>query len=99
MIDPVTVALEGVPPLRWAYEDVATPYEPYLGKEDCKMDCTTAGPDGYMDLVFKFDTPELVMAIGECEDGDCLILTLTGNFFDGRAIAGEDVVWILDKQK
>jgi hypothetical protein len=98
-IDPETVALVGVPPLRWAYEDVATPFVPYLGKEDCKLDCTTAGPDGYMDLVFKFETLALVEAIGDCEDGQCLVLSLTGNFFDGRAIMGEDVVWILAKKK
>ena len=98
-INPESVALMGVPPLRWAYEDVATPYEPYLGKEDCKLDCTTAGPDGYMDLVFKFETLALVEAIGDCEDGQCLVLSLTGNFFDGRAIMGEDVVWILAKKK
>jgi hypothetical protein len=41
----------------------------------------------------------LVEAIGDCEDGQCLVLSLTGNFFDGRAIMGEDVVWILAKKK
>ena len=29
-IDIPTVKLEGVAPLRWAYKDVATPFEPFL---------------------------------------------------------------------
>lgn len=97
-IDPASLALMGVAPLRWAWEDVATPFEPWLGKSDCHEDCTEAGPDGYMDLTVKFDAQEVVAALGELEDGDCLVLTLTGNFLDGRAIAGEDVVLILKKK-
>lgn len=32
-IDPSTVRLEGVAPLRFNFEDVATPFEPFTGKE------------------------------------------------------------------
>jgi hypothetical protein len=91
-IDPGSVRLEGVAPLRWAWEDVATPFEPWLGKADCLEDCTEAGPDGYMDLTLKFKKREVVAALGAVADEACLVLKLTGNFFDLRAIEGEDVV-------
>ena len=61
-IDPVTVTLAGASPLRWDWEDVATPFEPYTGKGDC-LDCNTIGPDGYLDLTLKFDTQGLLAAI------------------------------------
>jgi hypothetical protein len=99
-IDPASVRLEGVAPMRWALEDVATPYEPYIGKEDC-FDCTTEGPDGYLDLTLKFGMQEVVAALGDVNDGDCLVLTLTGNLMEeygGIAIVGEDVVTILKKE-
>jgi hypothetical protein len=101
-IDPASVELEGVSPLRWAWEDVATPFEPFLGKEDCFADCTEEGPDGYLDLTLKFEAQEVVAALGEVEDGDCLVLHLTGNLMEeyhGGPFVGEDVVWILKKGK
>jgi len=97
-IDPATVLLEGVYPLRWAWEDVATPFEPYAEKEDC-MDCNEYGPDGYTDFTLKFNKQEIIAAFGEVEDGDCLVLTLQGELFDGTPIYGEDVVKILKKGK
>jgi len=97
-IDPATVLLEGVSPLRWAWEDVATPFEPYTGKEDC-TDCNTEGRDGYTDLTLKFSKQEIIAEFGEVEDGDCLVLTLQGELFGGTPIYGEDVVKILKKGK
>jgi hypothetical protein len=96
-IDPASVELTGVAPLRWAFEDVATPYEPYVGKQDA-FDCTTAGPDGFTDLTFKFNAQEVVAALGDVSDGDVLVLPLNGNLkeeFGGFAFYGEDVVVIL----
>jgi hypothetical protein len=98
-IDPASVALEGVSPLRWSEEDVATPYEPFIGKEDC-MDCSEERSDGFKDLTLKFDMQAIVEAIGEVDHGQCLVLTLTGNLkeeFDGTDIMGEDVVRIIKK--
>jgi hypothetical protein len=89
-----------VSPLRWAMEDVATSYVPN-GEEACYA-CTEEGPDGFMDLTLKFSMQEIVAAIGEVSDGDCLILTLTGNLMEeagGTAIIGEDVVKIIKKLK
>jgi hypothetical protein len=100
-IDPASVMLEGVAPLRWAYEDVATPYEPYLGKED-PYDCTTEGADGYLDLTLKYESQEIAAALGEVADGDVIVVTVNGNLMEeygGTPIFGEDVIVILQKGK
>jgi len=52
-----------------------------------------------MDLVFKFDKQELIAAIGEVEDGDCVELFLTGSLFDETDITGSDWMKIIDKGK
>jgi len=99
-VDPDTVRLEGVPPLRWALADVATPVEPFIGKVDCDLDCNDLCYDGFDDLVFNFDTQEVVAALGPVEDGDCLALELTGELkveLGATPIVGEDVVIILKK--
>jgi hypothetical protein len=95
-VDAATVRLAGVAPLRWAVEDVATPYEPWNYKVG-KMDCTAAGPDGYTDLTLKFNAAEVMAALGDVSDGDVLVIQLTGNLLDGRAIAGLDVVVMIKK--
>jgi hypothetical protein len=99
-IDVATVMLEGMSPIRSSYEDVATPFQPFLGKEDCFEDCEEVYPDGYTDLTLKFEAQEFVAALGPVNDGDCLVLTLTGNLkeeFGGTPILGEDVVLMLVK--
>jgi hypothetical protein len=99
-VDPAAVLLEGVSPLRWTLEDVATPYNG-AAKSNC-LDCTEEGPDGEIDLVLMFDMQEVVYALGgvELEDGQVLVLSLTGKFyeeFSGTPIRGEDIVTILKK--
>jgi hypothetical protein len=96
-LDPASVMLEGVAPLRWAWEDVATPFEPLFGREDCFEDCTQEGADGYLDLTVKFDAQEVVAAIGEVQDGDCLRLRVTAQDVEGYTWVVEDVVWIKAK--
>lgn len=98
-VDPSTVLLQGVGPLRWALEDVATPFEPFTGKEDCFEDCTTEGPDGYFDLTLKFDRQAVVAALGDVGDGECLVLELTGSLYNSNSFTGEDVVLIRKKGK
>ena len=103
-VDPATVKLEGVAPLRWAIEDIATP----------SVECNTFLPDGYLDLTLKFDTQEILgklnlftsdlvdeseIVLNDLEDGDCLTLTLTGYLYDGTPILGEDTVLIIKKGK
>ena len=55
-IDPSTVMLEGVAPIRYNYEDVATPFD--IDPELC--DCHELGPDGWMDMTLKFKTQDIV---------------------------------------
>jgi hypothetical protein len=101
-IDPVTVQLTleglgvGVAPLRWSYEDVATPYEgePCSGHD-------LAG-DGYLDLTLKFSRQEVKETLGldAFSDRDVVILILTGNLmeeFNGSPIRGQDCIVILHK--
>lgn len=92
-VDPDTVTLEGVAPLRSAVEDVATPFEPFTGKQE-RDDCTSDGADGIRDLTLKFDTEEVRSAIGPVSRGEVHVLTLRGALDDGTEIIGEDVVWI-----
>jgi hypothetical protein len=94
-VDPTTTRVNGVSPLRWALEDVATPYNGAFFEG--AMDCTEAGPDGFDDLVLFFDTQEVVGAIGFVSDGEVLELTVTGNLWDWTPIEGYDFVVIKKK--
>jgi len=97
-IDPLTIRLEGVAPIRSSLEDVATSFELLTGKEDCDLDCTEEGADGWLDLTLKFVTQEIVDVLGEDVEGGCRVLTLTAHLkeeFGSTPIEGEDVVWIL----
>lgn len=92
-IDPASIRLAGVAPIRSSVEDVSTPVED--SQDVC--DCATQGADGYTDLTLKFDTQEIVSALGEVADGDVLVLTLTGKSFDGIPIEGKDCIVVLSK--
>jgi hypothetical protein len=109
-IDPASIRLEGVAPLRWTLKhrtlkcgtlkDVATPFKKSTGKEHCYEDCTTKGPDGFMDLRLKFREQKVVVALGDVTNNECRVLKLTGNLkeeYGGTAIEGEDVVVIQKK--
>ena len=93
-VDSVSVRLAGVAPLRSTLEDVATPFVPFIGKVDA-FDCTTSGPDGYLDLTLKFRKKDVIAAIGPANDGDVVVLELTGSLTDGSGIVGEDIMVIL----
>lgn len=97
-IDPASVRLEDIAPIRSSFEDVSTPVFDKLNV----CDCTDAGPDGYIDLVLKFNVQDIVAALGEVTDGDELELILTGALaeaFDGIPIEGSDCVVIIKKDK
>jgi len=96
-IDVSTLRLEGVvapvAPIRSSLEDVATPFEPFIGKESCKRDCSEDGPDGFTDLTLKFRAPEVINAIGDIPYGrHCVAVQITGNLIDGTPFVGEDVL-------
>jgi hypothetical protein len=82
-IDVATLRLEGVAPVHVSNDDVGTPF----GGDLCG--CNAAGPDGFMDLTFQFDTQEFLAAIGGLPRG-YTVLTLTGTLLDGTEFEGED---------
>ena len=102
-IDPSTIQLsredveEGVAPIRWNYEDVATPFEGEL------CDCHDLDGDGILDLTLKFSTQDLVEKLDLCPlDGQTIPLTITGNLKEengGTPIEGEDCIWVLKQGK
>jgi hypothetical protein len=99
-IDPASVKLEGVSPMRWSLEDVATPFLP-LTEKTGRLDCTTQGGDGFMDLTLKFDHRTVMAAMGAVTDGQVRVLRVTGNLkqqYGGAAISGEDVAVIVKKK-
>lgn len=98
-VDPATLGLtrdgvEGeVSPIRYSYEDVATPFEGEL------CDCHELGGDGYLDLTVKFSRDEAAEVLGLVEEeGSTLPLKIVGNIseeYGGAPIMGEDCIWIL----
>ncbi|MCH7761014.1 T9SS type A sorting domain-containing protein, partial [candidate division TA06 bacterium] len=92
-INPLSILLENIPPLRDDFEDLSTPLD-----GECK-DCTEEGPDGFLDLTLKFDIREIITILGEVENGNELCLLLTGNLLDGTPIEGQDGIVIRSKGK
>ncbi len=95
-VDVSTVKLESISPRRSVLLDVASPFMPYTGKKDFSY-CTTAGPDGFMDLTMTFSTKSIIAALGPVANGDVKVLHLTGKLLDSTDIVGEDVVLIIKK--
>ena len=96
-VDPSSVRLQGVPALRSALEDLATPF---TGSFVNAKSCTTAGRDGFTDLVLIFSNQAVSAALGSVTNGQVLVLTLTGNLlpqFGSTPITGQDVV-VVSKQ-
>jgi hypothetical protein len=91
MIDPASIQLHGVAPVRSAIEDV-----PY---------CNNSGSDGYSDLTLKFDTKDLVDAMEASalaegltlENDDLPVLHLTGSLLDGTIIYADEPVSVKGK--
>ena len=94
-INPATLNIDGVYPVRTAIEDVATPYYPFIGKDLDKMSCNTYGPDGYSDLTIKFSNQEIAALLNGYVKDDVVKLELTGELYDGTDIIGEDIIIIV----
>ncbi|MFW9808435.1 MAG: prenyltransferase/squalene oxidase repeat-containing protein [Candidatus Thorarchaeota archaeon] len=80
----------GTAPVRWSYEDVATPWS---GEEGGGHDLES---DGYLDIVFHFDTQDLSYAtyLG-VYGGETIRLQIQGRLYDwagGNHIRGHDYV-------
>lgn len=89
-IDVSTVLLEGVAPFRNNVEDVSTP-----AADGDECDCTEDGPDGYEDLTLKFETQDIISAIGPVTSGDVKELTITGFLLDGTRFESRDCVIVV----
>jgi hypothetical protein len=90
-----SVKLQGVSPLRSALQDVATPF---TGALVSATSCTTAGADGFTDLVLFFNNEAVSAALGTVTNGQVLVLTVAGNLlpqFGGTPITGQDVVVVI----
>jgi hypothetical protein len=97
-VDPTTVKLyiagiaQGVSPIRWSYQDVATPYIGPSGGGQA------LGGDGYLDLVFFFDTKTAVVKLGLAGHvGETIGLIIKGKLYPaagGLPIQGQDYVRI-----
>ncbi len=90
-VDVTSLRLEGIAPVMVHFEDVATPV---MDDPTQSCECTTADPDGLTDLVLQFSRSDLIAAIGAVNDGDEIMLTLTGSQLDGILLAGGDCVII-----
>jgi hypothetical protein len=93
-IDVTTIELAGVSPVRSSFGDVAT-----LLVDANECECTTDSNDGFTDLTLKFDTQEIVEAIGPVADGEELVLEVTGFLNNGIPFIGEDCIVIRAKGK
>lgn len=97
-VNVATITLQGVAPLRSSYEDVST----FGGGELCE--CTTLGPDGFLDLTLKFDRATILTVLEE-SIGDLIAiphrtelpLTLFARTNDGTLVSGKDCLVILNR--
>jgi hypothetical protein len=96
-IDLRSIRLAGVQPKgnRTRFRDVATPFEPFVGKDDAR-DCTRAGADGIEDLFMRINNRRVVRALGPVSDRQVVVVPLTGELEDGTPIRGEDVIVVID---
>ncbi len=92
-IDPDTLALsregigEEVAPIRWAIEDVGTPFDGEPG------DGHSLAGDGLLDLALKFDTQEMIEMLALIVmAGEAVELEITGALMDGTPFEATD--WI-----
>lgn len=93
-IDAASIRLAGVAAIRSGYEDVSSP-----AADSNECECSEDGGDGFVDLTLKFDTQEIVAAIGDVNNSDELILELEGVLSDGTAIEGSDCIIIVGVKK
>jgi len=91
-IIPETIDLNGVPVMRWSYEDVATPLDADAGE----CDCNSSGSDGYIDLTLKILRSEIITSLGEVYDGQVIPLTVSGLLDDGTPFEGTDCILFIN---
>jgi len=79
-----------IPPISVGYEDVATPVA-----DNSNCNCTTDGPDGFIDLTAHFDHDAIDTALGQVNPGDEIVICIRGFLDDGTPFEGCDCIWIV----
>lgn len=103
--NPVNVKSKGVVPVAVLGSEMfdATTIDPMTvslaGVMPTKWSVSDANYDGYMDMVFHFDTQTLVGALGPVADGDEMMLSMMGMLSDGNWFYGSDMIRVLVKGK
>jgi len=87
--------LEGCKILRYDYEDVTAPFTDGFSDPLSERDCTTAGPDGYLDLTLKFSKQCVYRNTGITGKRQVRTLSLSGETYAGDAFTLEDVVRLM----
>ena len=100
-IDPSTILLNGVAPLRWNIEDVCGPMPDPPDPMDPMMDDNDDAemPDGFDDLKLKFSTPEIAASLDDVARGDIVTLYFSAETFGGMALTGEEDIRIVQVPK
>ncbi len=98
-IDPASVRLQGVSPIRYDIRDVSAPTD-----VQSPCDCDSLPPDGLDDLLLFFKRQELVGAIGEevMVNGASVQLEVSGNLkpaFGGIRIGGDDCILVRNNHR
>ena len=96
-LDLDSIRLVGVSPRRRfaRLADVATPFEPFIGRQEAR-DCTREGPDGFEDLLLRFNNRRVGRALGPVSDRELVVVPLTGMLVNGAPIRGQDVIVVID---
>jgi hypothetical protein len=92
-VDPTTCTLEGVANNgNWATVDVSRPYVGVLADENS---CTSAGPDGYLDLTLEFDAGLMAAAFAGWPYGSLVKPQLVCTLTSGAVFTSEDIVMLV----
>lgn len=97
-IDPASVTLAGVAPVRYAWFDAGSPYGSFTGTglDDEDDDCDSVR-DGVTDFGMLFYTHQLAAALGEVNDRDVVEVLLEAELNDGTMLSGADWITIIKK--
>lgn len=97
-IDPVSVRLEGVAALRSSYRDLGSPLGSGSQFKESNGSLNGNDKDGLLDLMLTFSAEELIEALeltyGPLEDGESLMVQLTGELVSGGLLLGQDMLFI-----
>lgn len=86
-IDPSTILIKGLSPKSHRLMDMSRPVEP-----ESECECTSAGADGFVDLVLYFDREQFIAALAPITDGEVRTLALSGKTKTGVPLSGSDCV-------